>query len=375
MKEDRQHKESRPNLIQSKQGKSKLSFVDNRPQTKLVNSIQKKESIQSQHSTPIIQFVKEGGSADERAKAEKIETLIQKYNTLKIQYDLEVARGESIRFKTKGLIDFVIHSIINLLTHNIKQLIDDDKVAVLNTPEFLDEELSQASEMLNMNIDLVTVEDIPELSRIVITEEGYRKVASARASGSDTIDGGRGVDLVAMEGARSQWDVADSIIKNQIREKGLNISPQELYDLIYDTNIALNKSSSTPGKNRLTEAVSSIPLKDIPKQLYTYCVWLSTELTNLGGDLKKSVVLATQAAVRLNTIHPFTDGNGRTVKLITDYILISSGLAPQRGKPLEIYNAEQYDTLEKKNKFMVKQKEDLLKKIEDSRQEIQKIIP
>ena len=60
MEAEKQYKESRTNLFQSKQDRSLLSFIDNRPQaltqTKLINSIQKKKNNSKQpFNTNIVQ--------------------------------------------------------------------------------------------------------------------------------------------------------------------------------------------------------------------------------------------------------------------------------------------------------------------------------
>lgn len=66
-----------------------------------------------------------------------------------------------------------------------------------------------------------------------------------------------------------------------------------------------------------------VAAKDVPTLLNEFMNWY-----NLSRGKIHPIQLAAQAYQRLVSIHPFSDGNGRTCRLVMDYILLREGLPP-----------------------------------------------
>ncbi len=60
----------------------------------------------------------------------------------------------------------------------------------------------------------------------------------------------------------------------------------------------------------------------IPKLMNEFEMWLKEE------DHANPIIFAAEAHARLARIHPFTDGNGRTCRLLVNYILMQHGYPP-----------------------------------------------
>ncbi|MCZ6884626.1 Fic family protein [Rickettsia helvetica] len=71
-------------------------------------------------------------------------------------------------------------------------------------------------------------------------------------------------------------------------------------------------------------------LAKVPLLMTDFISWL-----NVGGKNIHPVELAEEAHYRLITIHPFSDGNGRTARLLMNLILIIEGYPPAIIRPQE----------------------------------------
>ena len=65
----------------------------------------------------------------------------------------------------------------------------------------------------------------------------------------------------------------------------------------------------------------------VPAQLDAFVAWLG-EATGPGAASRDPLLVAAQAYVYLMSVHPFGDANGRTVRFVTDYVLMRGGLPP-----------------------------------------------
>ncbi|MDI9261041.1 Fic family protein [Alicyclobacillus sendaiensis] len=63
--------------------------------------------------------------------------------------------------------------------------------------------------------------------------------------------------------------------------------------------------------------------RKVPHEMEKFEAWVKEAETNT-----HPVVLAAQAHIRLAQIHPFIDGNGRTCRLLVNYILMTHGYPP-----------------------------------------------
>lgn len=68
-----------------------------------------------------------------------------------------------------------------------------------------------------------------------------------------------------------------------------------------------------------------LPGKCVEQELQAFCRWLKKELVDKRHN---PVWIAAMAYQRLVSIHPFCDGNGRTARLVMDWILQKHGLPP-----------------------------------------------
>lgn len=58
------------------------------------------------------------------------------------------------------------------------------------------------------------------------------------------------------------------------------------------------------------------------------CSWVNEELEKAQGDKTKVIEIAARAMSWAVSIHPFSDGNGRTCRMLANYILMKGGLPP-----------------------------------------------
>ncbi len=91
-----------------------------------------------------------------------------------------------------------------------------------------------------------------------------------------------------------------------------------ILEKIDDTNAG--RLRSTPVRIAGSTTILPNPLK-VPDLMNEFVQWLRTANDN-------PVQLASDAHFKLVTIHPFTDGNGRTARLLMNFILIQTGFPP-----------------------------------------------
>lgn len=86
------------------------------------------------------------------------------------------------------------------------------------------------------------------------------------------------------------------------------------------------------------------PPDEIRSSIHDLLNWLNAGLDKIHSNDKKAlhpVLLAFEFHLRYLTIHPFSDGNGRTARLLTNLILVSIGYPPfwvKEGGEKEVYN-------------------------------------
>ncbi len=68
----------------------------------------------------------------------------------------------------------------------------------------------------------------------------------------------------------------------------------------------------------------------VPKALEEFCQWLNRERERTGADVMKQYTLSFDAHLRLVTIHPWVDGNGRMARLVMNHLQFEYGLVPTR---------------------------------------------
>lgn len=83
--------------------------------------------------------------------------------------------------------------------------------------------------------------------------------------------------------------------------------------------------------NHNGEKYSFITPEEVPTAIHELLNWLNTGLDQLKSGKKNapdSVLLCFEFHLKYLSIHPFTDGNGRTARLLTNLLLIALGYPP-----------------------------------------------
>jgi Fic family protein len=79
-----------------------------------------------------------------------------------------------------------------------------------------------------------------------------------------------------------------------------------------------------------------LPQKAILREVNRYCDWVNEEIVACDRGEKNPILVATAACQRLVSIHPFSNGNGRTARFIADLILRRYGILPSGWKTEKI---------------------------------------
>lgn len=68
----------------------------------------------------------------------------------------------------------------------------------------------------------------------------------------------------------------------------------------------------------------------VPAALTEFCQWLNGRRATVGDNLIEQYILSFDAHLRLVTIHPWVDGNGRMSRLLMNHLQFEYGLVPTR---------------------------------------------
>lgn len=115
-------------------------------------------------------------------------------------------------------------------------------------------------------------------------------------------------------------------VKTLIGKKRQDITEQDILDI---HRLILNKiEASSAGRYRAqharlieTDVILPNPIK-VPDLMEGFMVWLK------GGNPDHIVKIASDAHYKLVSIHPFSDGNGRTSRLLMNLLLMQAGYPP-----------------------------------------------
>jgi filamentous hemagglutinin len=189
-------------------------------------------------------------------------------------------------------------------------------------------------------------------------EANYSNLDAARMSGSRSLQMPKEGSLAArrmdpdqkqaITDKQTQWRETEVIARQTASEVGLKAKPGDLNNLILALNAKATEGTAKAGKIRNEERGGGLlPPEHISPELSNFTKWLSGALAKVDAGVADPVIVAAKAGQRLNTIHPFGDGNGRVVNLTIDFILLSSGLPPSSaGHPPKHVDTEQTGTPE-----------------------------
>ncbi len=164
-------------------------------------------------------------------------------------------------------------------------------------------------------------------------------MAEARQAASNTVRRGDAADVggAADESAalaKANWERADARIKEWASSRE-PITVERIKELNAMLGEGLRHNDGTPGKIRTTENVGTrsrhnpkvfnpyLPGRDVPEAMAEFVSWYRDAEQKM-----RAPELGALAYQRLVSIHPFTDANGRTCRMVMDWILRRNGLPP-----------------------------------------------
>lgn len=161
----------------------------------------------------------------------------------------------------------------------------------------------------------------------------FQSIQQLRMAMSSTISGTNSYDANAAL-AQKNWMAADLMIHEWVKNKvSLTIDHFFLINKTVGTGLYFN--GGQPGTKRTGNVgvpfelngksgfQGALPSRDVTILLSGFIEWLKANENTM-----HPIELAAQAYMRLNTIHPFPDANGRSTRLITDWILRRHGYPP-----------------------------------------------
>jgi Fic family protein len=98
-----------------------------------------------------------------------------------------------------------------------------------------------------------------------------------------------------------------------------------------ETEIGTWKQIGNNILNYRLEKFEFTPPEDVPSAIHDLLNWLNAGLDKLHSkqkDAPNPLLLAFEFHTKYLTIHPFTDGNGRTARVLTNLVLVSLGYPP-----------------------------------------------
>jgi fido (protein-threonine AMPylation protein) len=217
-----------------------------------------------------------------------------------------------IESQAKHLTDFLITSLIEEGT-----LIDTRDTL----HQYLDRPLSKKTleSLANIPVRPLTP-DLLERKEIIL----------ARAGTSNTVKGKTGEGKQALD----NWKNGDRMIREWVKEQKV-LSLEDIQKLNRCLTEGLQNNGGEPGSLRENgvnirpgagaQYVLGVYVKE---EMENFIQWCNNQLLAMQQGAVHPVEVAARAAQRFLSIHPFSDANGRTGRLIMDFILQMANLAP-----------------------------------------------
>jgi hypothetical protein len=161
----------------------------------------------------------------------------------------------------------------------------------------------------------------------VVSDSDVDSISLERGGVSNTFNGATG----EAEKAKSNWILADTEVRNWARNRApLDLAKISKINTLVGDGLANN--GKLPGVLRNFGMNSGfgnyINESQVESEMNHFVEWLNQELTNCDNGIQNPVQVAASAYQRLVSIHPFADANGRTTRLVMDYILQRYNLPP-----------------------------------------------
>jgi len=130
------------------------------------------------------------------------------------------------------------------------------------------------------------------------------------------------------------WLGAEGMVNRWARTKVPMTSAQiaKLYNIVYEGLNSDVEKYRIAGQNVRATLVGRdyLPGEYVKDEVRAFTYWLANSLAACDEEFSIPLVIATAAKAYqwLVSIHPFNDGNGRTSRLVMDYVLLRYGLPP-----------------------------------------------
>lgn len=186
--------------------------------------------------------------------------------------------------------------------------------------------LTAASTRRPVDLDILKRQDPQKWSRFQLE----------RTTGSTTLTIGAPDERQTAEKA---WESTDSLVRQWAKAK----TPLS-FDRICQINRDLNPHNYRCGRLRTSGIQagespyrSYVPVESVTKEMQEFSGWLEQAMQNCDQGKENPIEVAARAYQWLVSIHSFPDGNGRTSRMVMDYVLQRAGLPPAAmGKEINI---------------------------------------
>jgi filamentous hemagglutinin len=256
-----------------------------------------------------------------------------------------------------GKVTTAIKTEKNLSDTQLKNTLGDDGAEV--APKTATENLSDKTKGMRPAEEVKALANATSLKADIkkyTPEANYSKLETDRMSGSRSLEMPTGIRARFMDAdqkqlivaKQTQWRDTDAIARQGASDIGLKATSEQLNTLIIALNTKATEGTPKAGMVRNEDRGGGLlPPEHISTELSNFTNWLSGALAKVDDGVADPVIVAAKAGQRLNTIHPFGDGNGRVINLTIDFILLSSGLPPSSaGHPPKHVDTKQAGTPE-----------------------------
>jgi prophage maintenance system killer protein len=160
---------------------------------------------------------------------------------------------------------------------------------------------------------------------------GYDKMAEGRMGVSATVNKAENPHADVAHLAETNWRAADTKVREWVKS-GEPLTTDRILELNRTLGDGLPNNGFAPGEIR-TEAIFHggidlmyVPPGQVDAAMADFATWFNA--ANAQVPPNSAIELAADAYQRLVSIHPFNDGNGRTARLVMDWVLEQHGLPP-----------------------------------------------
>lgn len=170
---------------------------------------------------------------------------------------------------------------------------------------------------------------VPQLSQHKL--EWDQTIVEARVQASGTI-----TKSTEQTTASDNWKFCEEKARAKAAEHKLNNTPYTNREVANEFNglLAMNlkNNDGKPGELRTNEIRTEdglyVPLSCLGDAMESFEKWLNKEIDECIAGNRNPIIIAAQAYQKLVSIHPYSDANGRTTRMVMDYILMRFDLPP-----------------------------------------------